>query len=75
LEKADIRSHIDERSEKIGKKIRDAEVSKTPYMVIIGEQEETNGTVSARRHKKGDIGTFSIDEFVEVVQQELKENH
>jgi len=74
LEKADIRAFIDERSEKIGKKIRDAEVSKVPYMIIIGEKEENNGTISVRRHKKGDIGTFDVPDFVNTLKKEILDN-
>lgn len=74
LENADIRVSTDNRNEKVGKKIRDAEVGKIPYMIIIGEKEVENGTVSVRRHKKGDVGTFTIPEFVERFEKELLEN-
>jgi threonyl-tRNA synthetase len=74
LENADIRAFIDDRAEKVGKKIRDAEVGKIPYMVIIGEKEQLNGTVSVRRHKKGDIGTFSVSDFIVTFNEELAEN-
>jgi threonyl-tRNA synthetase len=59
----DIRSLVDERSEKIGKKIRDAELAKVPYMLIIGEQEVEKGLVSVRRHGEGDLGQMSVEEF------------
>jgi threonyl-tRNA synthetase len=64
LNKADIRGPFDDRSEKIGKKIRDAETKKIPFMLIIGEQEEAEGTVSVRKHGEGDVGKFTLEEFV-----------
>lgn len=64
---------IDNRNETIGKKIREAEVQKYPFMLIIGEDEEKNGTVSVRKH--GDSGksntTMKIEEFVTVIQEEI----
>jgi threonyl-tRNA synthetase len=70
LENSEIRALIDDRSEKTGRKIRDAEVSKIPFMVIVGEKEENEGTVSVRKHGEGDIGTFTINEFVTLIKQE-----
>jgi len=64
LKKHDIRVEVDRRSEQVGGKIRDAETSKIPYMLIVGEKEESGGTVSVRRHKEGDIGTFDFSEFI-----------
>jgi threonyl-tRNA synthetase len=64
LQEKDIRGILDERDEKIGKKIRDAEVSKIPYMLIVGEKEAENGTVSVREHGKGDLGSMKIEEFI-----------
>ena len=64
LNKHDIRGFVDDRNEKIGKKIRDSEVQKIPFMLIIGEQEADNESVSVRKHKEGDLGTMSQDEFV-----------
>jgi threonyl-tRNA synthetase len=61
----DIRGIIDDRSEKIGRKIRDTEVKKIPFMLIIGEKEANDGTVSVRKQGEGDVGTMSIDGFVE----------
>lgn len=72
LENSEIRALIDDRNEKTGRKIRDAEVSKIPFMVIVGEQEEKNGTVSVRKHGEGDLGTFSIEEFVSLIQEEIQ---
>src|SRR5690554_92391 len=66
------RVEIDERSEQIGGKIRDAETSKTPIMLIIGAKEVENKTVSVRRHQKGDIGTFKISDFLSDVKNEIQ---
>jgi threonyl-tRNA synthetase len=68
---SDIRAEIDERGEKIGKKIRDAEIGKTPFMLIVGENEEKNGTVSVRQHGKGDLGSVSIAQFIELISKEV----
>ena len=73
LNKYDIRGFVDDRNEKVGKKIRDAEVSKVPYMLIIGEKEIENGTLSVRKHGEGDIGTMKIEEFSAIVEKEIKE--
>lgn len=71
LKNSEIRGLIDERAEKIGRKIRDAEVQKIPFMLIIGEKEVEEGKVSVRKHKEGDIGTFTIEEFAEMVNNEI----
>ncbi len=73
LNNSDLRALIDERSEKTGRKIRDAEMSKIPYMLIIGEKEEADGTISVRKHGAGDLGTMSIEEFAELVNKEVSE--
>ncbi|MGV3540741.1 MAG: threonine--tRNA ligase, partial [Rufibacter sp.] len=65
LAEQDIRGHIDTRDEKIGRKIRDAEVSKVPYMLIVGEKEQENEIVSVRKHGLGDMGNMRVDAFVE----------
>ncbi|TXD53981.1 threonine--tRNA ligase [Polaribacter sp. IC063] len=70
LENSEIRALVDNRSEKTGRKIRDAEVSKIPYMVIVGEKEEENGTVSVRKHGEGDLGTFTLEEFISLIKAE-----
>ncbi len=72
LKKADIRAEIDDRSEKIGKKIRDTEVAKVPYMLVIGEKEMNEGKVSVRRQSKGDLGAKLIGEFVEDISAEIR---
>ena len=72
LKIADIRVEIDERSEKIGKKIRDTELMKVPYMLVIGEREVNEEKISIRRQGKGDIGSKNVDEFIEIVKEEIK---
>lgn len=78
LENSDIRALIDDRNEKTGRKIRDAEVSKIPYMLIVGEKEEGENTVSVRRHGEGDLGSLDINSFIskvtEEVAKEIEEN-
>lgn len=68
---AHIRYVIDDRSEKIGKKIRDAEVKKIPYMVIIGEKEMNEGKISLRKHGEGDKGSIDIKDFVGIIAEEI----
>lgn len=74
LNKADIRGPFDDRNEKIGKKIRDAETKKIPFMLIIGEQEEAEGTVSVRKHGAGDVGKFTLENFVTFFKEEQAKN-
>ena len=71
LENDEIRARSDNRNETIGKKIREAEVSKVPYMLIVGEQEEKDGTVSVRKHGEGDLGSMSIEAFIELIKKEV----
>ncbi|AOW20363.1 threonine--tRNA ligase [Urechidicola croceus] len=71
LENAEIRALIDDRNEKTGRKIRDAEISKIPYMIIIGENEENNQTVSVRKHGEGDLGTYNIKDFISLIKKEI----
>ncbi|HLR37659.1 MAG TPA: threonine--tRNA ligase [Chitinophagaceae bacterium] len=73
LEKADIRAEIDDRSEKIGRKIRDAELMKIPYMLIIGDKEVAENKWSVRKHKHGDLGKVNPDEFIQMLSKEVKE--
>ena len=73
LKKADIRAEIDDRSEKIGRKIRDTEMAKVPYMLVIGEKEMNEGKVAIRRQGKGDIGVKLIEEFVQEIVLEIKD--
>tara|TARA_R110002073_G_scaffold336208_1_gene530858 strand:+ start:336 stop:2276 length:1941 start_codon:yes stop_codon:yes gene_type:complete len=72
LENSEIRALVDDRNEKTGRKIRDAEVSKIPYMIIIGEKEESEGMVSVRKHGEGDLGTFAIKDFVSLIHKEVE---
>jgi len=73
LKKADIRAEIDDRNEKIGKKIRDTELMKVPYMLVIGEKEMTEDKVSVRRQGKGDLGAKVADEFISALRNEIDE--
>ncbi len=72
LENDEIRAITDNRNETIGKKIREAEMNKIPYMLIVGEQEEQDGTVSVRKHGEGDIGTMPLETFSELIQDAIK---
>jgi threonyl-tRNA synthetase len=75
LAKHDIRGFVDERAEKIGRKIRDAEVQHVPFMLVVGEQEQENQKISVRRQGQGDLGSFSVSDFVNLFSVELeKEN-
>ncbi|CAA0207621.1 threonine--tRNA ligase [Tenacibaculum maritimum] len=71
LENSEIRALVDSRNEKTGRKIRDAEVNKIPFMVILGEKEEQDGTVSVRKHGEGDLGTFTVDAFISLIKEEI----
>jgi len=69
LEEAGIRVELDERNEKIGYKIREAQMQKTPYMLIVGDKEAEENTVSVRVREKGDTGQQSIESFIEEVKE------
>ena len=71
LNNSDIRTFVDERNEKIGRKIRDNELRKVPYLLIVGENEQTNGTVSVRRQGEGDKGIKQISEFADMINEEV----
>lgn len=73
LKKADIRAEVDDRNEKIGKKIRDTELMKVPYMLVVGEKEMSENKVAVRRQGKGDLGVKSVDEFLAEAVVEIKE--
>ena len=73
LKKSDIRSLIDERNEKIGRKIRDAEMKKYPYMVIVGEKEEADNAVSVRGHGQVDLGTMGLEAFAKMINDKVEE--
>lgn len=72
LRKFDIRATIDERSEKAGRKIRDAEMKKIPFMVIVGEKEEAENSISIRKHGEGDVGSMSVEEFANKINKEIE---
>ncbi len=71
LESMELRGIIDERSEKIGRKIRDAELKRIPYMIILGEKEIAEGTLSIRRQGQGDLGSMTPEQFAAHIQQEI----
>jgi threonyl-tRNA synthetase len=73
LKKADIRAEIDDRNEKIGKKIRDTELLRVPYMLVIGEKEMNEGKAAVRRQGKGDLGASNVEEFIVELSHEIKE--
>ena len=72
LNNSDICTLIDERSEKIGKKIRDSELKRIPYLLVIGEKEVENGTIAVRKQGEGDKGSMKIEEFVSFINEEIK---
>ncbi|MDK2910344.1 MAG: threonyl-tRNA synthetase [Bacteroidales bacterium] len=73
LKNYDIRALIDDRNEKMGRKIRDAELQRVPFMLVVGEKEQNEETVAVRRQGKGDLGSFTVADFAASVQQEIKE--
>lgn len=72
LQEIDLRGYVDHRDEKIGRKIRDAEVSKVPFMLIVGEKEQEKGMISVRKKGQGDLGMVSIDEFIQIAKAEIE---
>ena len=73
LKKAGIRVETDERSEKVGKKIRDAELNKIPYMLVIGERETTERKLAIRKHNKTEAESQTIEEFINLLKEEIAE--
>jgi threonyl-tRNA synthetase len=73
LRAAGLRVEVDERTESIGKKIREAEVQKVPYMLIVGDQEQAAGAVAVRRHREGDQGPLEVEEFARRARDEIAE--
>ena len=71
LNNSDIRTVLDDRNEKIGRKIRDNELKKIPYLLIVGENEMNNNTVSVRRQGQGDMGTMSVEDFISKINEEV----
>ena len=74
LKNYDIRGLVDGRAEKVGRKIRDAELNKIPFMLIIGEKEAQEKTVSVRQQGKGDLGVFSLDEFQQLINDKINQS-
>lgn len=72
LNNYDIRGLVDERNEKIGKKIRDTELNKIPFMLVVGEKEAQEGKVSVRKQGAGDIGSYSVEEFASIINKEIE---
>ena len=72
LKNYDIRGLVDDRNEKIGKKIRDTELQKVPYMLIVGEKEEAENKVSVRKQAEGDLGSFEIEAFAQIINTEIE---
>jgi threonyl-tRNA synthetase len=66
-----LRIDVDERSESVGKKIREAELQKVPYMLVVGDQEAEDGAVAVRLHREGDVGKMTVAEFAEKALQEV----
>jgi threonyl-tRNA synthetase len=70
LRDAGLRAELDDRTESVGRKIRDAELRKIPYMLVVGDREAEEGTVALRRHGAGDEGSVAVDEFVARLRDE-----
>ena len=71
LEQHDLRGTVDARDERIGRKIRDGEMSKVPYLLVVGEKEAQDGIVSVRKHGEGDLGSMPVEAFVKSVQSQI----
>jgi threonyl-tRNA synthetase len=72
LRAAGLRAELDDRTESVGRKIRDAELQKIPYMLVVGDREADEGTVAVRRHGEGDEGSVPVDEFVARLSAEVR---
>ena len=72
LNNCDIRSLIDQRNEKVGKKIRDNELKKIPYLLVVGEKEEKSDTIAVRRQGEGDKGMMKLEEFADMLIKETE---
>jgi threonyl-tRNA synthetase len=72
LKHNNIRVELDERNEKVGYKIRDWELKKIPYMLVLGEKEEKGGNITVRKHRKGDLGSFALSDFIDKITTEIK---
>ena len=74
LQERDLRGYVDHRNEKMGRKIRDAEVGKVPFMIIVGEKEQSDGMVSIRKKGEGDLGMMSLDAFMALAGEEINQH-
>jgi len=72
LEEKDVRVEVDERAEKIGYKIREAQLQKVPYMLVVGDKEEASGEVGVRNRKEGDLGAMKLEDFVSKIDSEIR---
>jgi len=73
LQEKDLRGYVDHRDEKIGRKIRDAEVNKVPFMIIVGDKEQAEGVISVRKKNQGDLGSMTIEAFMNLAQEEISQ--
>ena len=73
LQEKDLRGYVDHRDEKIGRKIRDAEVNKVPFMIIVGDKEQAEGMISVRKKNQGDLGSMTIEAFMNLAQEEMSQ--
>ena len=73
LKSRNVRAELDDRNEKISYKIRDWETKKVPYMLIVGDKEQSSGTVAVRQHTKGDLGKMKAEEFIDKIKKEIDE--
>ena len=73
LENDEIRAHLDDRNETVGKKIRESEINKIPFMIVVGENEVKNNTISIRRHHGDDLGEMKIEKFVDIIKKEISD--
>jgi len=73
LENHEIRAHLDDRNETVGKKIRESEMKKIPFMIVVGDNEVKNDTISIRRHQGGDLGEMKIEKFIDIIKNEISD--
>ena len=73
LDKSDVRAFVDDRNEKIGRKIRDNELKRIPYLIIVGEKEQELNNISVRKQGDGDVGTMSVNDFADLINTQIKE--
>ncbi|MDC1034064.1 threonine--tRNA ligase [Flavobacteriaceae bacterium] len=73
LENDEIRAHLDDRNETVGKKIRESEINKIPFMIVVGENEVKNNTISIRRHHGDDLGEMKIEKFIDIIKNEISD--